>query len=417
MKQRIHLTLLCALLLALGACAAPTPTNSPRIAAGDWRAWLDSPGGELPFGLTLSQEPSGAWSAQILNEPETIAIPDVTVTGDALTIRIPHYDSTIEATIDEAGLLHGRWWKTAALGAISELPFHAEPNPGYRFMPLEEDATNAAALAKRWRVRFADDEDDAVGEFQLGADGRVEGTFLTTKGDYRFLTGSFEAGRLRLSVFDGAHAFLFDARLDESGALSGDFWSRDSWHESWTATADAEMALPDPTEQIGWRKSVPLNELRYPDLDGRLRALDDPAFTGKARIIEVFGSWCPNCNDATQYLVELDQRYGERGLSILGLAFEMSGEFERDAEQVRTYIEHHGIDYPILVAGTSDKDEASAAFPLIERVKSYPTTIIMNQEGEVIGVWSGFSGPATGVEFEKLQGRFEGWIEELLGDE
>ena len=418
MKQRIQRVLLSALLLALAACAATTPTDSTRISAGEWRGWLDSPGGELPFGLRLIDEGSGVWSAEILNEPETITIPDVTVTGDALTIRIPHYDATIEATIDEAGLLQGRWWKTAALGAISELPFHAEPNPGYRFTPLEldDDATGAAALAERWRVRFADDEDDAVGEFQLREDGRVEGTFLTTTGDYRFLAGSFEAGRLRLSVFDGAHAFLFDAQLDDSGALSGDFWSRDSWHDSWTASADAEMALPDPSEQIGWRDSVPLDELRYPDLDGELRSLNDPAFAGQARIIEVFGSWCPNCNDATQYLVELDRRYGERGLSILGLAFEMSGEFERDAEQLRSYIEHHSIDYPILVAGTSDKDEASAAFPLIERVKSFPTTIFMNREGEVVGIWSGFSGPATGVEFEKLQGRFEGWIEELLGD-
>ncbi len=145
--------------------------------------------------------------------------------------------------------------------------------------------------------------------------------------------------------------------------------------------------------------------------------MNDPAFAGRARILEVFGTWCPNCYDATTYLVDLHERYGERGLSIVGLAFEMTGDFERDAEQVRVYSEHHGIRYPILIAGTSDKAEASKAFPLIERVKSYPTTIFMDGDGNVHTVYSGFSGPATGEAYARLQTLFESTIEELLGDE
>jgi hypothetical protein len=108
---------------------------------------------------------------------------------------------------------------------------------------------------------------------------------------------------------------------------------------------------------------------------------------------------------------------GERGLSIVGLAFEMTGDFARDAEQVRIYRDHHGIEYPLLIAGTSDKAEASKAFPLIERVKSFPTTIFMDGDGNVHTVYSGFSGPATGEAYARLQALFENTIEELLGDE
>ena len=40
--------------------------------------------------------------------------------------------------------------------------------------------------------------------------------------DAHVTAGSFEGDRLRLSCFDGAHAFLFDARLGEDGSLAGD---------------------------------------------------------------------------------------------------------------------------------------------------------------------------------------------------
>jgi len=399
----------------LVALCCVTCTPGPAIESGRWRAWLDSPGGELPFGLELTPD-DGAWSAQIINGPERLEVAEVKIDGDRLTLRIPHYDATVEATRSSATTLDGRWWKTGKLGAISELPFHAVHGEAHRFARLQETREKTGSVAGRWAVRFADEEDLAIAEFEQDDGHEVTGTFLTTTGDYRYLAGSFEGDRLRLSVFDGAHAFLFDARLQADGSLAGDFWSRESWHDTWTAERDESVTLDSATEQVAWIGGPPLNEVAYPDLDGVLRSLDDPEFAGKARILEVFGSWCPNCNDATAYLVDLHERYGERGLSIVGLAFEMTGEFERDAEQVRVYRDHHGIEYPLLIAGTSDKAEASATFPLIERVKSYPTTIFLDGEGSVHTVYSGFSGPATGEAYTRLQVLFESTIEELLGD-
>ena len=402
-----------ALVLALAGCTAP-PTD-PELEPGRWRAWLDSPGGELPFGLELSAGEAG-WTAAILNGEERLTIERVTVAGSAVALDIDHFDAHIEATIDSSTRLTGRWWKTGKLGAISELPFHAVHGETQRFSALAGE-TDGAGVEGRWSVRFAGEEDEAVAEFASGAGNRVTGTFLTTTGDYRFLAGSFEGRRLRLSTFDGAHAFLFDAELGDDGTLTGDFWSRESWHDTWTATRAPEVALDAATEQIAWVGGVPLSEIVYPDLDGNPRALDDAAFAGKARVLEVFGSWCPNCNDATSYLVDLHERYRERGLSIVGLAFELTGDFDRDAKQLRIYRDHHGIEYPLLVAGTSDKDEASAVFPLIERVKSYPTTIFLHADGRVHTVYSGFSGPATGDAHERLKEQFERTIEELLGEE
>ena len=92
----------------------------------------------------------------------------------------------------------------------------------------------------------------------------------------------------------------------------------------------------------------------------------------------------------------------------------MTGDFQRDADQVRAYAAHHGIEYPLLLAGLADKNEASRAFPLIDRVRSYPTTIFLHGDARVRAVHSGFTGPATGEAYSRLRSRFESLIEELL---
>ena len=105
-------------------------------------------------------------------------------------------------------------------------------------------------VAGRWAVDFEQDEEPAVAVFRQ--DGRnLAGTFLTATGDYRYLAGTLSGDRLRLSCFDGAHAFLFDARLRDDGSLRGDFWSRDSWHDTWTARRDPQATLADGFAQTG----------------------------------------------------------------------------------------------------------------------------------------------------------------------
>jgi thiol-disulfide isomerase/thioredoxin len=242
-------------------------------------------------------------------------------------------------------------------------------------------------------------------------------TFLTTTGDYRYLGGMLDDDILRLSVFDGAHAFLFVARWDkEAGTLDGDFWSRDTWHETWTATRNDDATLPDAFGLTTWRDGADLSALRYPGLDGEMRSLGDPAFAGKARIIEVFGTWCPNCNDATMYLKDLHESYAARGLSIVSLAFELTNDLARDTAQVQRYVDHHRIAWPVLVAGSSNKEKATEQFPVLDRIRSFPTFIFMDATGDVKAIYQGFNGPATGDEYEKLRTDFERIIEGMLGE-
>ena len=201
--------------------------------------------------------------------------------------------------------------------------------------------------------------------------------------------------------------------------LKGDFWSGNWWHETWTAVRDNDAALADAMAQTTWRSDTELDELVFKDLDAQPRsvaqamdALDNDG--ARATILLVFGSWCPNCADATECLVELQAKYHERGLRVLGLAFELTGDLERDAKQVRIHQEHHGANWPVLVAGLSNKAKASAALPVLDKVRSYPTTIFMGADREPVGIWTGFSGPATGEAHQDLRKRWEAMIEDLL---
>jgi thiol-disulfide isomerase/thioredoxin len=407
-------------LLAFLACSGP---GSDRLESGRWRAWLDSPGGELPFGLEIERGEEGL-TARLLNGLERVEFTRVEeeVAARQVAFFMDHYDSVIRARLSPGGdRLDGEWTKTSSEGRQTRLAFHATRGESPRF-PASGAAGAALpprVLDGRWEVRFSSDERSvAVGIFETLAEGEVAGTFLTVTGDYRYLEGNLERSRLRLSTFDGAHAFLFDARMLPDGSLEGEFWSGQTWHETWIAHRSETVTLPDAFEQSHWEARVPLEELVFPDLTGTPRSLADPAFAGRARILEIFGSWCPNCNDAAELLVELDERYRSRGLSILGLAFELSGEPERDARQVRAYADRHGITFPLLVAGIKDggNESAEEALPLLDQIRAYPTTIFLDADGTVRAVHTGFAGPATGEAHDRLRAAFERTIEEMLAE-
>lgn len=397
----------------LGACAAEDEPVAPAgLVAGVWSAWLDSPGGELRFGLELDRDEGEGWRAALVNGAERIVIPRVAVEGDEIVLGLDHYAAEIRARVSAGGSrLDGRWVKRRTAGTTAELPFHAESR---------RRATTSAspdAFGGTWRVTFSSDPDNvAVGLFEPVAD-ELRGTFQTLTGDYRYLAGRrLESGAMELACFDGAHAFLFRAELRDDGRLAGDFWSADTWHETWTAVRDDDARLADGFAQTRWLDGVTVNDLEFPDLDGVARKLGDEAFAGKARILQIFGSWCPNCHDAAEFLARLSHEFAESGLSIVGLAFEMSGDAAKDAEQVRRYAERHGADWPILLAGTARKDDATRQLGALDRVRSFPTTVFLHADGRVRAVYSGFSGPATGAAHERLTARFRAIVKELLAE-
>ena len=414
--------------LSLVPSAAAQHSSQGDIQLGPWRAWLDSPGGELPFGLEFARDERGGLHATILNDPERIEIPIVQLDGRKIVLRFDDYDSEIRARLsDDDNVLEGQWFKAGRGGQMSEMDFHAEAGTFPRFRARGAAQHASTPLEGRWRAAFESSDEPAVAEFAEAQDDGVTGTFLTPTGDYRYLAGDYGGARLRLSCFDGSHAFLFTAAAIQHGKgeevaaheseLRGDFWSGASWHETWSAVRDPNAALPDAfAETIASKNAPDLSKLVYTGLDGRRVSLAELRNPDRPMIVELFGSWCPNCADAADDLAALQKEYRKAGLVVVGLAFERTDEFERSAERVRAYAARHGISYPLLIGGVANKESVAAAFPLIDQLRAYPTTVFIDANGRVRAVHTGYSGPATGEEHTKLEAEFRRIVREMLDE-
>jgi thiol-disulfide isomerase/thioredoxin len=422
MRRRPSVVTCLLFILAFAAARSAERATTAEI-DGTWRAVLSTPGGELPF--TLRIEPRGnLLSAVIVNGAEEAPVSGVTLDGSHVTLRFDWYDSAISANLSGDGqTMTGAWTRTGPSG-VSHIAFHATRGSRTRFLPADAALAGATSATLNnvtgiWKTEFVDSTgpSPARGEFheERGSE-RVVGTFLTPTGDYRYLEGSYERGLLRLSTFDGAHAFLFQARATEDGKLSGDYWSRDSYHATWTATRsdDRGAALPDGWKDVGLKNNEGQFAFRFPDLEGRPVALTDARFHGKVVMVNIFGSWCPNCNDEAPLLAALDRKYRSRGLEIVGLAYEFTGDVARDREMVRRFKTRHDIRYPLLLAGVSDKARASATLPDLTGVLAFPTSVFIGRDGKVKKIYSGFAGPGTGRHYVQLQGEIESLIESLL---
>ncbi len=402
-------TLVPLLLICASTIATPPKT-------GSWRAWLDSPGGELPFGLALKQQ-GDRWSAEVVNGRERIRLPNVTIAGNELRIDIDHYDAVIDAKITPDGKhLDGQWRKTTRDGKISKLPFHARAGKAPRFPVAPNRGKPGKKLASRWSVNFEKSDDPAIMLLEHRIDGRVDATIMTTTGDYRFLEGVYDQGRLRFSVFDGAHAFLFDATMQSDGGLAGHFWSRDVWHETFTADPDPTAKLDDGFHAVEFDATFDISTLEFPGLDGRTRKFVEPSLSGSARVIEIFGSWCPNCHDASAYLQSIHEKYHADGLRVIGIAFELTGDFKRDARQVSRFIDRHNITYPMLLAGKADKGAIPGMLQFLKDFRAYPTTVFVGPDNRIKAVHTGFAGPATGQAHDTLRTEYERIITEMLNE-
>lgn len=406
------LALLCSLFASCGS--RPAGDAPPRT--GLWRASLQLPGGELPFGLEFANE-NGKTVAYLLNGTDRVQVSEITLDGRRIALRMEGFENRIDATLD-GDALTGTLTMIKSGGKKQEIPFVARYGETHRFT---KDATtsvaSAANVAGRWATTFVDGEKSslAVGEFmQAGA--IVTGTFLTPTGDHRFLAGELRGRELSLSKFDGGHAFLYRATLGEDGVLRGRFWSGLASLETFEARRDDSASLGDAesaTKLIAHAKPL---DFSFPDVAGHQISIRDPFFRGKVVIVTLAGSWCPNCHDEAALLAELHRRKRDRGLEVISLQFEQFGDFNRAREAVYRFRDRHHIAYTTVIAGISDKDDAASKLPQLNGVYAFPTTLFVDRAGRVRKIHTGFSGPATGKHYEQLVADFEKITDDLLAE-
>jgi peroxiredoxin len=406
------------ILLGVSGLLACDSSARKELQPGVWRATLARDGQQLPFLFEISKNADRkTYNVVSMNGEERIRFDSAYFENDSIHIPMELFDSEIVAFVD-GNSLNGRYNRKHGDRVIASLPFEARLGEKYRFFK-EGEAQSTHSVAGKWSVSLVNpltgDSTPAVGVFQQNGV-VVEGTFLTRTGDYRYLSGSLNGDSLYLSNFDGDNAKLFKAVIGKDGTLSGSLWSGVKSYRTWQGKREPAAKLPDPTSLTYLKPGFETVSFSLPDAEGNTVSLTDDRFKDKVVIIQILGTWCPNCMDETLFLAPWIKRNRSRGVEVVGLAFEHSEKPEISIPKIKRMSARYGVDYPILLAGTNTNEATAKALPMINKIMSYPTSIIIDRKGKVRQIHTGFSGPGTGEYYEQFVEDFNGLMDKLISE-
>ncbi|MFK5890268.1 MAG: TlpA disulfide reductase family protein [Flavobacteriaceae bacterium] len=389
-------------------------TKSVTLKAGMWRGTIDIQGNPLPFNFEVLNT-NNAYIINLINGPETIPLDEVTVQGDSVFIKMHIFDIDIRAKINGDNL-SGLYIKNYAKNY--RLPFKAQFGVKNRFdNPKSNDSFDG-----KWETVFTDSDGSsypALGVFKKEGN-LLSGTIMTETGDYRYLQGFSKDKHMEVYTFDGNHAFVFKADMQQDGSLKGHFYSGKSSDETFTAIKNPNYKLHNALELTYLKKGYDKVNFTFPGLDGKPVSLDDSKYKGKVIVLQIFGTWCPNCMDETRFYTEWYDKNKNKGVEIIGLAYEnpVNGKFNFDYAKARVekMIKKFNIGYDFVLAGTSSSKEASKSLPMLNKIMSFPTSIIIDRKGKVRQIHTGFSGPATGKYYEDFVEEFNVLMAKLIAE-
>ena len=391
----------------------PDKAEAEVLSRDIWRAAIDIGEEEIPFDLILERGlDQSIQGALVENGEEKVEFEKVRVEGDSIILPFSVFASEIRAKLGE-DQLQGTWFNDARTNHNRlTVTGHPVEKLGSRFAESSEDPP--VNFAGQWEVEFIYKESEkskAIGIFeQQGRD--LKGTFRTETGDYRYLVGSVYGREMKLSTFDGAHAFLFHAEKLKDGSLKGEFYSGAHWFESWTAVINPEFTLGNPDSLTFMKDPKEEFQIAFVGTDNQVVKLNDERYWNQPTLVQIMGTWCPNCKDQTTWLNEVNEKYP--GIQVLSLAFELTTDTAVAFRNINRLKEHFDLSYDVLFAGRAGKKTASAALPQLNHVMSYPTLLFLDREHRVQRIYTGFNGPATGAVHEKLVESLDASIRQLL---
>jgi thiol-disulfide isomerase/thioredoxin len=424
-------------------------TNAPDSIEGRWDATLDNHGTQIAFRLDISGSGPSLKGTFYDGFKPYDGTTSASFQDGKLVLNIEHYLTTINATLKDGQLIGSVITQSRSTNA--EYGFEARRHA---------DAVAASAIvpsiAGSWIIPL--DSPSAKGEKafrfiveQNGAD--VAASILRVDGDTGAFSGTYKDGKWILSHFDGSRPGVIEVSQGQDGTLEilqngnhvkkavSQSDSTSAGSEAATgstsaktygeAPADSRYAtkllayraetarakgLPEPENYETHTTTRDANEtfkFNFPDDKGKLVSNEDPRFKGKVVLAIVTGTWCPNCHDEAQYLVQLDKKYRDKGLAIVALDFE-EPEQQGSLERERAFVKKYGVEYTYLIAGAPS--EMWEKVPQLVNLNTWPATVFIGRDGTVKGIHSGFASPASGEFHRQLQQEFTAQIERLLAE-
>ncbi len=384
------------------------PLTIAQSLAGLWDATVKVNNLEVPFRFEISGDGPKTVGTFFNGDAKFISSSG-TYSNGALQINWDYTASRLEAKVHD-GIIEGNYYR-AGRDAKTVYPFRAK-----RFEPSSLATEDVPSIAGLWVIPTESDKGESAWQFIVRQSGpEVTAAILRIDGDTGALQGTYKDGKFLLSHFSGARPSVFVLKLLPDGKL--DILQNGATKLTAIRSTEAKAnGLPEPTDPS---KHTSVKDPTKPftfalnDISGKLVTNEDPRFRGKVVLINITGSWCPNCHDEAPFLAALYKKYHSQGLEIVALSFEEADQL-KNPERLRAFIKKYGIDYTVLVGG--EPSEAKDKLTQAVNWNAWPTTFFVGRDGLVRGAHAGFPSSGSGEVFTKAKEDFEGKVERLLAE-
>jgi thiol-disulfide isomerase/thioredoxin len=391
---------------SLAMLIAIAPAAVAQSLAGRWDATVQVSGVDIPFRFELSGEGANV-KGSFFNGDEKITSTSGRFENGALVLRWDDHASSLDAAFHD-GVLEGRYRRDGR-DEKSNFAFSAK-----RHTPPPAVKGEVPSIAGMWVIPTDSPKGEKAWRFIVRQTGpEVSAAVLRIDGDTGALTGTYKDGKFVLSHFDSARPMLLEVTPQKDGTLQLLENAKMQRTAVRWEVAHAK-GLPEPTDPMkntSVKDPTEPFQYRFPDLNGKTVSNTDAKFRGKVVLVNISGSWCPNCHDEAPFLAELYKKYRDQGLEIVALSFEEADQL-KDLARLRAFIKRYDIQYTVLVGG--EPSEAKDKLTQAVNWNSWPTTFFIGRDGLVRGVHSGFPSSASGELYRQAKDEFTAEVQHLL---
>ncbi|HEX9005499.1 MAG TPA: TlpA disulfide reductase family protein [Blastocatellia bacterium] len=405
-----------AAIIALLASASLQAVAGGESWEGRWDASVTINNVVVPFRLDIAGKGDKV-TGTLYNGDQQQTTTSAKLENGSVTLNFEHYLTKIVAAVKDGkleGKVLGRFERDKYIG---DYPFQAK-----RYVaPAAADVAGAPSIGGLWEIPYESAKGEKAWRLivkQKGAE--VSASILRIDGDTGALTGTYRDGKFVVSHFDASRPLVLEIKANSDGSLSlrqeGAYAAKGALTAYRPEVARAK-GLPEPasfTSHTTVRDPKEVFKFSFPDINGKLVSSTDERFKNNVIVAVVTGTWCPNCHDEAQYLVQLDKKYRDKGLAIVALDFE-EPEQQEELTRAKAFVKKYGVEYPYLLAGAPA--EMWEKVPQGVNLNTWPATFFIGRDGLVKKIHAGFAAPASGVYHQQLKEDFVATIERLLAEE
>lgn len=383
--------------------------DSEKLELGNYVGRLEVENNKyLPFNFSVTND-----STLVVQNSSEIVDFSIVYSNDSIFIKSKVFEGFIKGVLVE-NKING-FFTIESLDR--SVPFSSYKNNNRFNIDFDE---NKKLTLNRWKFTFNPNKDNAsfsVGIFNSIGENEISATFRTTTGDYGYMHGGYKENKIVLSTFNGSRAYLFEAEMNKD-SIEGVMYAGNHSKTIVKGVLDNDFELSNEYSLTSLKGKNQKFDFSFENTLGKLISIDDKFYDGKSMVVQLMGSWCSNCLDESKFYVDYMNKNELKDIEFVALAFEYAKTKDDALNSIQKLKKQLGINYPILLAqyGSSDKSRALEKFPMLNKIISYPTTIFLDKNKDVIKIHTGFNGPATGEKYTEFINEFNSTIKFLQGN-